>query len=75
MAVVATPLNAALVVVYQTDLTPLGVPITRQKSLNYVRFSAAEQAIYEAAQSLFSLSEHTVLDVLSRKTYELTDEV
>ena len=74
MAVVVTPLNSALVVVYQAGLTALGAPISRQKSLNYLRFDAAEQAVYDGVHALFSLSQSPVLDVLYRKTFELTDE-
>ena len=74
LAVVGEPLNSAMVVVYQTELSPLGVPVNRQKSLNNVRFDATEQAIYDAAHALFSLSEYSVIDVLQRKTYKLVDE-
>ncbi|WP_068962449.1 DUF1659 domain-containing protein [Desulfosporosinus sp. BG] len=74
MAVVVTPLNSALVVVYQAGLTALGAPIKRQKGLNYLRFEASEQAVHDAAHALFSLSQNPVLDVLYRKTFELTDE-
>lgn len=74
MAVTAIPLNAALVVVFQTGLSPLGAPTLRQKSLSSVRFDTDEQALYDAAHALFSLSQHPVIDVLSRKTYELAEE-
>ena len=74
MAVQATPLNSALVVVYQAGLTALGAPIKKQKSLNYLRFDASEEALYEAAYTLFGLSQNPVLDVLNRKTVELTEE-
>jgi len=74
MAVVATPLSSALVVVYQDGLTALGAPIKKQKSLNYLRFDAPEEALHNAAHALYSLSQNPVLDVLYRKTFELTDE-
>ncbi|MEM5818233.1 MAG: DUF1659 domain-containing protein [Desulfitobacterium hafniense] len=74
MAVTSTPLSSALVIVYQAGLTPLGAPVTRQKSLNGLRFDADEQAIYNAARALFSLSQYSVLDVLNRKTFELLEE-
>lgn len=74
MAVAVTPLNSVLVVVYQAGLTALGAPIKRQKSLNYLRFDAAEQAVFDAAHALFNLSQNPVLDVLYRKTFELTNE-
>lgn len=57
LAVVGEPLNSAMVVVYQTELSPLGVPVNRQKSLNNLRFDATEQAVYDAAHALFRLSE------------------
>ena len=74
MAVTATPLNSAVVVVCQTGVTALGAPITRQKTLNYLRFEAAEQAVYDAAQALFALSQNPVIDVLCRKTYKLVNQ-
>ena len=74
MPVVKNPLNTVSIAVYQAGLTPLGAPITRQKSLNYLRFEASEQAVHDAAHALFSLSEHSLLDVLYRVTYQLTDE-
>jgi hypothetical protein len=73
MAVTPNPLNSVLVVVYQTGLSPLGAPITRQRSLNNVRFDAADQALYDAAHALFSLSQQPVIDVLYRKTFKLVD--
>ncbi|UWG98210.1 DUF1659 domain-containing protein [Dehalobacter sp. DCM] len=74
MAVVSTPLNSTLVVAYQTGETSVGAPITRQKSLSDVRANATEQALYDAAQALFSLSQYPVIDVLYRKNFELTNE-
>lgn len=74
MAVVAVPLDSVAVVVYQNGTTPAGAPITRTKSLSYVRSDASEQAIYDVAQALFSLSLHPVLDVMLRKNFELIDE-
>lgn len=74
MAVVSTPLSSTLVVVYQTGLTSAGSPITRQKSLSDVRFDAAEEDVFDAAQALFGLAQHPVIDVLYRKNYKLTDE-
>lgn len=74
MAVVAVPLNSALVVVYQDGTNSAGAPISRQKSLSYVRPDATEQALFEAAQALFGLSLHPVLDVILRKNFELIME-
>jgi len=74
MAVTSNPLNSALVVVYQDGVSPLGAPLTRQKSLNNLRFDAEEQAVFDAAQALFSLSQHPLIDVLCRKTFKLVEE-
>lgn len=74
MAVVAEPLNSALVVAYQSGTTSAGAPVTRQKSLSYVRSDAAEEALYNVAQALFSLSLHPVLDVIVRKNIRLMEE-
>ncbi|AFM00279.1 MULTISPECIES: DUF1659 domain-containing protein [Desulfitobacterium] len=74
MAVEGIPYSAALVVVYQTGLSPLGVPITRQKTFNSIRFDASEEAVYNAAHALFGLTKHPVLDVFFRKTWELAED-
>lgn len=74
MAVVANPLNSALIVAYQTGITSTGGPISRLKSLNYVRLDAPEQELYDVAHALFSLSLHAVLDVVLRKNFELVEE-
>ncbi|MGE4273521.1 MAG: DUF1659 domain-containing protein [Desulfitobacterium sp.] len=74
MAVVSIPLASTLVVVYQSGTTSAGAPITRQKSLTNVRYDASEQALFDVAQALFSLSLHPVIDVNLRKNYELSNE-
>lgn len=74
MAVSVNPYSASLVVVYQAGLSPLGLPLTKQKTFNSLRFDASEQAVYDAAQALFALTEHEVIDTFIRKTYELIDE-
>jgi hypothetical protein len=74
MAVVGIPLSSTLVVVYQTGVTPAGGPVLRQKSLSDVRSDATEQAVYEAAQALFSLTQYPVIEVIYRKNFELVEE-
>ena len=74
MAVVSTPSGAALVLVYQTGLSPAGSPITSQRTLNNIVYNASDQAVYDAAYAIFSLSEYTLLDVYFRRTDELTNE-
>lgn len=74
MAVVSVPLDSVLVVAYENGTTPAGAPVTRLKSLSNVRSDASEQALYDVAQALFSLSLHPVLDVMLRKNFELIDE-
>lgn len=74
MPVVATPSAAALVLVYQTGLSDTGAPVTRQRTLNSIAYNASEQAVYEAAHAIFSLSEYTLLDVYFRKTEALVDQ-
>lgn len=74
MAVVSAPSGAALVLVYQTGLSPAGAPLTRQRTLNNIEYNATDQAVFEAAHSIFSLSEYTLLDVYFRRTDELTNE-
>ncbi|AFQ43845.1 DUF1659 domain-containing protein [Desulfosporosinus meridiei] len=74
MSVQSIPSNSALVVVYQAGLTALGAPIKKQKSLNYLRFDASDQALHDAAHTLFGLSQNPVIEVLNRKTFELIEE-
>ncbi|MCM1565906.1 MAG: DUF1659 domain-containing protein [Dehalobacter sp. 4CP] len=74
MAVVSAPSGAALVLVYQTGVDPAGAPITKQRTLNNIVYNASNQAVYEAAYAIFSLSEYTLLDVYFRRTDELTNE-
>lgn len=74
MAIKETQLNSALVIVYQAGTTALGAPIKSQKTLNYLRFDASEADIHEAAMALFSLVQAPVLDVLTRKTFRLSDD-
>ncbi len=74
MTVVATPSGASLVVVYQTGVSATGAPITSRKTLNNIVYSASEQAVYDAACALFSLSLCPIVKVYFRKTDELTDE-
>ena len=74
MAVVSEPLNSALIVAYQNGTNSAGAPISRLKSLSYVRPDASEQALYEVAQALFGLSLHPVLDVMVRKNFKLSEE-
>lgn len=74
MAIISEPLNSALVVVYQDGYTPAGAPVSRQKSISYVRPDASEEALYEIAQALFSLSLHPVLDVQLKKNFRLKEE-
>ncbi|SHN70564.1 DUF1659 domain-containing protein [Desulfitobacterium chlororespirans] len=74
MAVISLPLKAALVVSFQTGLSPSGAPIIRKKTLGHVRFDAAEQDLYDIAHALFSLTDYPVLDVVLRKEYDLVDE-
>ncbi|MCO5388353.1 DUF1659 domain-containing protein [Desulfosporosinus sp.] len=74
MSIIAEPLNSALIAIYQSESTPTGSPVTRQKSLSYVRADASEEALYDVAQALFSLSLHPLLEVLQRKNFRLTEE-
>ncbi|HBW36861.1 DUF1659 domain-containing protein [Desulfosporosinus sp. BICA1-9] len=74
MSIIAEPLNSVLVAVYQSGSTPAGSPVTRQKSLSYVRADASEEALYDVAQALFSLSLQPLLDVQLRKNFRLTEE-
>ena len=74
MGVISEPLSSALVVVYQDGYTPAGGPVTRQKSISYVRHDASEEALYEIAQALFGLSLHPVLDVQLKKNFRLAEE-
>lgn len=74
MAVTSLPSRAAMVISFQTGLSPTGVPIIRRKTLNNLRFDAAVQDIYDVAHALFSLTEHPALNVVLREESDLVDE-
>lgn len=74
MTVVANPINSALVISYQTGVTTGGSPMSKTKTLNYVREDVPEQVLYEIAHALLRLTAHPVLDVVLRKNFELIDE-
>lgn len=74
MAVNPLPLSSAIVVSFQTGISPAGAPIIRKKTLSNVRFDAAEQDIYDVAHALFSLTEHPAMDVVLRKDFDLVND-
>ena len=74
MSVIVEPLSSALIVVYQDGYTPGGGPVSRQKSIAYVRNEASAERLYEIAHALFDLSLHSVLDVQLRKNFRLAEE-
>ncbi|AFQ43533.1 DUF1659 domain-containing protein [Desulfosporosinus meridiei] len=74
MPIISESLNSALIAIYQTGSTPTGTPVTRQKSLSYVRADATEADLYDVAQALFSLSEQQLVDVQLRKNFRLIEE-
>ncbi|MDR3270317.1 MAG: DUF1659 domain-containing protein [Peptococcaceae bacterium] len=73
MAVVATPAGSTLVVAYQAGISPDGAPIRKQKTLSHIRSDASEQAVYAAAQALFSLTQYPVETISFRQFFTLSD--
>ncbi|SDG29942.1 DUF1659 domain-containing protein [Desulfosporosinus hippei] len=74
MSIIVEALNSALIAIYQSGSTPAGSPVTRQKSLSYVRADASEEALYDVAQALFSLSQQPLQDVQLRRNFRLIEE-
>ncbi|AET69729.1 Protein of unknown function (DUF1659) [Desulfosporosinus orientis DSM 765] len=74
MAVTEITLDSILSTKYQTGTTPAGGPVTRKRSLNYVKPTATSQDIYDVAAALSSLSQYPLLNVLLSKNWELIDE-
>jgi len=74
MPVSANPLNSAVVVKYQADISSTGLPVIRQKTLNDVKFTANEQDVYDVVNALFSLSIHPVVQSILCKNYDLIEE-
>ena len=73
MAVTSEELSSTVIVKYQTGTSPAGAPIFRQKTLNNVLMSAAEQDIYDVAIALFTLIKNDVSNVYLRRLFELVD--
>lgn len=73
MAVTSEELSSTVIVKYQTGTSPAGAPIFRQKTLNNVSMSAAEQDIYDVAIALFTLIKNDVSNVYLRRLFELAD--
>ena len=73
MAVTSEELSSTVIVKYQTGTSPAGAPIFRQKTLNNVLMSAAEQDIYDVAMALFTLIKNDVSNVYLRRLFELVD--
>jgi len=71
MAVTATPLSSVVIVKYQTELTPDGTPVFRQKSLNNVSADATEQDIHDVAAALFSLGQNQEANVFRYVSYHI----
>ena len=74
MAVNSIPLSSAMVVSFQTGISPTGVPVIRKKTLANVRFDASEQDVYDVAHALFSLTEHPAMKVILQQNLELVDD-
>ena len=64
MAVNNVPVGAALRLQLQTGVDANGDPVLRNKSLSNVKADALDQDIFDVAQSLASLQEYVLADVL-----------
>lgn len=64
MAVEKIPSGTVLRMQFQTGLDGDGDPIYRTKSLSNVKTDAVDQDIYDVAQALVELQEHTLMAVL-----------
>ncbi|AGL00261.1 DUF1659 domain-containing protein [Desulfoscipio gibsoniae] len=64
MAVEKIPSGTVLRMQFQTGLDGDGDPIYRTKSLSNVKTDALDQDIFDVAQALVQLQEHTLMAVL-----------
>ncbi len=74
MAVLATPINSVLVVVYQVGLDDEGFPKLRQRSFPNVRSNASDQDVYDVAIALYGLQDHQLYSVRRDNRIDLIEE-
>lgn len=64
MAVEKIPSGTVLRMQFQTGVDGNGDPVYRTKSLGNVKTDATDQDIYDVAQALVQLQEHTLMAVM-----------
>jgi hypothetical protein len=74
MAVIATPLNSTLRIVFQTGLDEENKPILKTKSFNRVKTSALDEDLMDVAKDLSALQIHQVNSVRRVLETELAEE-
>ena len=74
MAIEAKPQDSVLIVEYEEIVAGEDTPVSRQKSFQNVRYAATAQDLYDVANALFGLVDHTVLEVRRDDRHMLVDE-
>lgn len=64
MAVTKVPGNSALRLVLQVGISGTGNPVLRNKSLNNVKAASLDQDIFDVANALASLQDHTLNGII-----------
>lgn len=73
MAVIASPMQAALRLVVETGVDEKGNPVLRSRSYNRVKPESAEQDVYAVAVALAGLQEKPLRGVQLVKALELME--
>lgn len=75
MAVESSATGSVLRMQLQTGVDGSGDPVYRNKSLNNIKPEAADQDLYDVAQALAGLQEHTLAGVLRLDSARLEEVV
>ncbi|ACV64697.1 protein of unknown function DUF1659 [Desulfofarcimen acetoxidans DSM 771] len=74
MAVSKVPGNSVLKMQFQTGVDGTGKPVYRNKSLNNIKAGAADQDVFDTAQTMAGLQEYTLTAVNRADNSELVNQ-
>lgn len=74
MAVVKTPTNSVLRIQLQTGVNAEGDPIYRNRSFNNIKANALDQDLFDVADVLAGLQQHTLVAIMRVDNAQLAEE-
>ena len=74
MAVVKTPTNTTLRMVFQTGVNDNGDPVYRRRSMTNIKHNATDQYIYNVAETLAGLQGYNLAEVTRADNAQLSDD-